>query len=420
MKAPARASFVIRTGYLRSCAWRSISSRWALALLFWLFAASLLAASPASRNDIQRAQSLAVKFLIANQSADGAWRSRKYGVLKHGPELTPVACQALQRRGGSSPGADEAGFKAVRFLAELVGPDGLVRGGEWGFRYPVYTSAAAIEVLAGDDRQAGAKRASESLLAFLRGYRFNGELGWRPGDATFGGWGFSPLPIRRSDQPEMANDGANLTATLFGLAALRSTGVKSDSAEIGEIRDFVFRCQNFAARPAARDRNLDDGGFFFSPVDTLRNKAGGAGDAAGNPRYYSYGSCTADGLRALALCGLPPDHPRVGAATRWLEQRFAVDAQPGRFAQDREIFRAAYYYYYAWSLAHALETLTRWNVSPGKQRQRAAELAAELIRRQAADGSWRNIASDGKEDDPLVATPLALDALNVCRRLTNR
>jgi len=45
----------------------------------------------------------------------------------------------------------------------------------------------------------------------------------------------------------------------------------------------------------------------------------------------------------------------------------------------------------------------------------APALARELIDRQNADGSWTNRFTDGKEDDPLVATPLALAALRICR-----
>jgi len=44
-------------------------------------------------------------------------------------------------------------------------------------------------------------------------------------------------------------------------------------------------------------------------------------------------------------------------------------------------------------------------------------LADELLRRQEADGSWVNAAGEVREDDPLVATPLAVGALAGCRLL---
>src|SRR5439155_141086 len=79
--------------------------------------------------------------------------------------------------------------------------------------------------------------------------------------------------------------------------------------------------------------------------DPPRNKAGVAGtDRPGRVRYNSYGSATADGLRALIRCGLAPDHPRVEAARRWLESHFSATSNPGRFTEDREVLRDATYY----------------------------------------------------------------------------
>ena len=45
----------------------------------------------------------------------------------------------------------------------------------------------------------------------------------------------------------------------------------------------------------------------------------------------------------------------------------------------------------------------------------AEALADELIRRQAERGSWTNPAGAQREDDPLVATSLAMSALAICR-----
>ena len=51
----------------------------------------------------------------------------------------------------------------------------------------------------------------------------------------------------------------------------------------------------------------------------------------------------------------------------------------------------------------------------GKGTAWAELLARELIRRQREDGTWSNHFTASKEDDPLVATPLALGALGLCR-----
>jgi hypothetical protein len=100
---------------------------------------------------------------------------------------------------------------------------------------------------------------------------------------------------------------------------------------------------------------FDDGGFFFIYDDPVRNKAGvGGKDRAGRERYFSYGSTTADGWRALLLCGLTADHPRVAAAKAWMEANFRVDLHPGKYAEERELNRGAVYFYYCCSVAQTL------------------------------------------------------------------
>ena len=46
---------------------------------------------------------------------------------------------------------------------------------------------------------------------------------------------------------------------------------------------------------------------------------------------------------------------------------------------------------------------------------RARALAEVVLERQGSDGGWRNPSTDLREDDPLVATPLAMSALAIAR-----
>src|SRR5439155_8988109 len=109
---------------------------------------------------------------------------------------------------------------------------------------------------------------------------------------------------------------------------------------------------NYIDEPNATEPDYDDGGFFFIYGDPVRNKAGVAGNnRAGHERYRSYGSTTADGLRALLASGLPPDHPRVRAAVGWLEKHFSADEHPGRYTEGREANQPAVYFYYCHSVA---------------------------------------------------------------------
>ncbi|HWO23409.1 MAG TPA: hypothetical protein VNO30_31930 [Kofleriaceae bacterium] len=116
---------------------------------------------------------------------------------------------------------------------------------------------------------------------------------------------------------------------------------------------------------------------------------------------------TADGLRALLRLGRPLDDPRVAAAAGWIDRRFDPTQNPGDFPPIAEVRRESAYYYWAWSAAHATRHLARarW----------AEALAAELLRRQRPDGSWRNPASEMREDDPIIATSFAIAALALSR-----
>jgi hypothetical protein len=193
--------------------------------------------------------------------------------------------------------------------------------------------------------------------------------------------------------------------------------VPAEAPAIRKALIFVERCQNVAGDGRAADPRFDDGGFSFSMTDPVRNKAGVAGtDRHGRVRYHSYGSATADGLRALLRCGLAQDHPRVVAARRWLEAHFSASANPGTFEPAREGDRDATYFYYAWSVAHAFRALGIAEIeSDGHPVAWAEALANELIRRQRHDGTWSNRFTASKEDDPLVATPFAAGALAICR-----
>ena len=124
-------------------------------------------------------------------------------------------------------------------------------------------------------------------------------------------------------------------------------------------------------------------------------------------RFRSYGSMTADGVRALLRLGAPPDDPRVVRAAAWLDAHFDPAQNPGDFPPVAEVRRASAYYYWTWTAAHAMRALGR--------RDWASPLAAELLRRQLPDGSWKNPASEMREDDPVVATSFAVAALGVCR-----
>jgi len=348
-----------------------------------------------------------VAYLVAHQSPDGAWRSDIYATFKDGPALTPLVLLALTESADAASAA--ARRKGCAYLAGLVQPDGTIAGGEAGLDYPVYTAALAVKVLSHPENTAHVK-ARDAWLKYLLDRQLTAELGWAPGDAHFGGWGYCRVvpkkPAPNAVAPPLVE--SNLSATVHALDALRAAGF-ADADVYRDATYAVARFQNFD--PAAADPG--DGGFFFVADDPVRNKAGADGDGSDAPRVFrSYGSTTADGLRGLGTSGLD-DPARTRAAAAWLAANFRADAHPGKYVAAHERNRDAVYFYYAASAGRAFRD-HKLTLPDG--RDAAAELATALSGRQQPDGSWANPVELVRENDPLVATSHAVVALASARR----
>jgi squalene-hopene/tetraprenyl-beta-curcumene cyclase len=304
----------------------------------------------------------------------------------------------------------------------MVQSDGRIDPGPRGLSYPVYTAANAVIVLS-RPRNAQYRKERDAWLAYLRARQLTEELGWQPSDREYGGWGYANgLPRKPSSgQATPPLTESNLSATVFALTALRSAAVPANDPALRKALLFVKRCQNYNDDPKLREPVFDDGGFFFIYADSVRNKAGVAGqDDAGRERYTSYGSTTADGLRALLACGLPVSDERVAAARSWLERNFSAAGHPGKYPDERLGDRPALYFYYCYSVAQGLRALELQDAQqPAGKVPWRQMLTDELLRRQRADGSWFNPAKAVREDEPVLATSFAVLTLAVCReRLT--
>lgn len=329
-----------------------------------------------------------VTFLVSRQSPDGAWRSDIYATFKDGPALTPLVVTALQA--ANDPAAAAARRKGSEYLAGLIRPDGTTPA---DVDYPAYTAALSVTALSHPDNN-DLLPARDGWLKYLLARQLTEPLGWSPDDKEYGGWGYCRVPPKKPAPGAIAPPlvESNLSATVYALDALRAAGV-ADRAVYDKARVFVGRCQN------------EDGGFHFVYDDPVRNKAGSPDPLAKPMRFHSYGSTTADGLRALVLAG-EPDAGRVNRARDWLVRHFRADAHPGEYVPAHEPNRDAVYLYYAASAARAFR-----GQDPYGGRSWQGELSDELVKRQAADGSWTNPVELVRENDPLVATSQAAIAL---------
>jgi squalene-hopene/tetraprenyl-beta-curcumene cyclase len=349
-------------------------------------------------------------FLIAAQSADGAWRSDVYAPFKEGDALTPLVVNTLLVQQPSEP-LTTACAKGSSYLVKLVehgAPDHL--------NYPAYAAPEAIVALSAP-QYASYRQVRAAWLKYLTERQMVEDLDWSPDDPDYGGWGYAADLPRKPAEGEVISPlhRANLSATTFALESLRAAGCPPQDPKIRKALSFVARCQNRKATDQKPGKGgINDGGFFFVLDDPVRNKAGLI--QVGQPEFRSYGSATADGLRCLLAGGLDPQDGRIVAAWHWLRQNFSAKSHPGEYAADREHARNSLYFYYACSVARALHALELRDIrGPDGAAAWSQQLADELMRRQRPDGSWSNPNVDVREDDPLVASAFALRALGACR-----
>lgn len=307
-------------------------------------------------------------FLWSRQSADGAWHSETYGLLRSGQSLTALVVNALLDA-GARPG-DPRIVRAVSFLSRSVNSDGAI--GISGDDYPCYATALTLRAFS---RTANAK--APRLIHWLRTQQMSPENRWRPSDLAFGAWGIGGMPRTAPDPGHI-----DLSMTRHVLEALAEAGTQANDPAMRNARVFVNRCQNA------------DGGFFFSTVETGANKGGDTAEG-----FASYGTTTADGVLALIATGQNPQ-----PALTWLEANDNPDLPAGFLTAARERYAEGLRYYYADAATRAFRAAGRRRKTLYKQ---------SLLNLQRPNGSWRNTEPLVKEDDPLIATAFAVSALSL-------
>jgi len=310
-------------------------------------------------------------WLAAQQAADGGFHSEVYGLLRSGASLTALATLALQATPDPPAGVID---RALVFLVQARGPSGALGIGDV-HDYPTYATAMAATALA----HAGRAEEARPLTDWLLRQQLRGEA-WGDHPAR-GGFPMGTVEPRTPPHPGHVD----ISMTRVALQALRSCAV-GDDAVWDEGRRFVLGCRT------------PDGAFRYSPADPSLNK--------GRDVTAGYGTPTADGILALLATGGAKDAVERGLG--WLAAAFRPDENPGIGEGSMRAYADAMRFYWR-SVASAAFRAGR-NGPSGWEQAIRTDLAAE----QAPDGSWRNDRAEQKEDDPIVATSLALQALAAC------
>lgn len=341
-----------------------------------------------------------VTWLLSQQGADGGWHSATYGQMQCGVGDTALVLSALSHAPqGLREGRQRDLERGLEFLLANLDAKGFVRSPQGSTDYPTYATAltlSSLERLQLNRWPEERKRMQDYLLAAQQ----TGQHGWSADDVVFGGWTHAGGDLGRAVSPGEVN----LAVTTFVLEALQAVGGLNDGARQAASA-YVARCQNFG--PEA------DGGFFFTTAaDDPLNKAGYV-ERDGKLVPNSYGTTTTDGILALAALGTAADEARLPAATAWLARQDTAEHVPGIPQEDAEMqFRDALKFYYWAGLARVAQRFP--SAVPAKIR---AQVVATLVETQTADGSWKNPCPLMREDDPLVATSLAVMALSLWEQL---
>ena len=327
-----------------------------------IFLLATLGATACGRRD-NSALGRAVRWLWSQQSDDGGWHSKTYGLLRSGQSLTPFVLDALLSVPHETSGVD----KAFEFLQRNTNADGsLGLSDSAAPDYPNYATGLAVRVAA------RLKRDGSRWVACLRAQQFTEDNGWTRADPAYGAWGMGG---ERRRPPEPGH--VDLAMTRYVIEGLAATGISAADPAMQKALVYLERCQN------------PDGGFFFSTVNVDTNKAGDA-----NGKYRSYGTTTCDGLIAMRAAGVPAGDSRVSRARAWLKQNHLEERAPGFDIEPARMgWTDGLRFYYAAAITRTMPDLP------------------VTLPQQRADGSFANRNNLVKEDDPILATAFAVRVL---------
>jgi hypothetical protein len=328
-------------------------------------------------------------YLLGQQSADGRWRSNTYGQLKDGAALTALVLDALSRADDPwQRGNRQVTDRGFAFLARGIAKRGTIAGLDGTLDFPTYAAALWLDAR----RRLAVQPSSQQskIVDYLIGAQVQQARGFEPDSLSFGGWDFLG-----PDDARGITTGTNISITRYVVEALASIHESADKVEaaLGRAQAYVLRCQQ------------PDGGFAFTcEPASLNNKAEYRDKELKQPR--SYGTATCDGIRVLLVSGVKPTDEAAAKAFAWLAKRPGLEIVPGFEELPPEVGwqRGLRFYYYA-ALAPLLAHFPDSKI-------RKAELIRHVIGMQKADGSWENDSDRMRENDPLIATSLAITALS--------
>ena len=335
-----------------------------------------------------------IDWLFAQQGRDGGWHSTTYGQLKDGAAVTSLVLDAL----GHAPAAVQekhaaAADNAYAFLDRGLARRDTIASPDGTLDFPTYAAALWLTSRRRLARKTPVQE-RQRLIRYLVQAQVADERGFKSDSPSYGGWDF----LGKADAQAITT-GTNISVARYVLEAFgQEPGIAGQDNGLAKAMErgqaYVLRCQ----RP--------DGGFVFTcEPASLNNKAAYADEDLKEPRSYATATC--DGVLALLACLGTADDERIAKAVNWLVKRPSLELVPGFEGLPREAGwdRGLRFYYYA-GLARVLPHFPATEIGP-----RRDALAKHVLGLQTKEGSWHNESDRMRENDPLIATPLAITAL---------
>jgi len=354
--------------------------------VFTLTLVAAFAAVAAEPSAIDAAIAKGMKFLRAQQQADGHFSD------SNTPALTALPLWAMSVTGDVKD--DAAAKKAAAFVLGCQREDGgfYVKtkprpggsGGPGGLS--TYNTSVCLTAL----YESGLAPTEPLLKArtFLAESQLGGD------DSLAGGFGYGPAkgPRRYAD----------LSNTAYAMDAMRRTEKLEEFRTSGGKR---------------ADINWD---LALSFVDNLQQKEGGrkggaaynertpqAGsetNRAGRVKLMAYGSMSYAAVMSMMHAKLSKGDPRVRNALGYCERFWTVDENPGMGSQG------LYYYYDIMSRALSVAAVDKVGGHDWKR-----ELSDKVVALQKTDGSWSNDNNRFWEGDPVLVTSFSVLVLQLCK-----
>lgn len=390
-----------RTGQTGVC--RNVSRMKKLVIVSFSFLMVIACKNDNVINRQLEALTRAENWLWAQQSNDGAWHSGTHNVLADGKVLTPYILFHLSKENRKDKSHHKQIEIAIQSISDQI--EASITKDDLKLKdYPNYSAAYALMVL----QKFETDTALQKIIAdYLLQQQFIEHRGFTSDSLVYGGWGYGEpnLPVGKYGHVDVSH-------TRRVIQALKK-GAYLDSARTVAALLFLKGAQRGSEDSRLYSGCIDrskipyDGGFVSSMVTLATNKCQPVGIKGAGLHYPSYATATCDGFLGLEALGLQNSGAYLDAR-QWLLDHHRMETIDGLSPDDPEQWADIMHYYHYAVRGEAMSIIE----PEGSWRDHIMDI---LMKEQLEDGSFINpIGGVNKEDDPLMATIFAVQAMRKC------